>query len=44
MTTYNIKKFLLSELKLDKTYFKKKIIDGHGLNRITKEILNEKKG
>ena len=43
MTTYNIKKFLLSELKLDKTYFKK-IIDGHGLNRITKEILNEKKG
>ena len=43
MTTYNIKKFLLSELKLDKTYFKRKIVDGYGLNRITKEILNEKR-
>lgn len=45
ITIYNIKKFLLSEFKLDNTHFKRKkrIVDGYGLNRIVKVILDEKK-
>jgi spore coat polysaccharide biosynthesis predicted glycosyltransferase SpsG len=45
MSINNIKEFLLNELKSNKTYFKrKKIVDGYGLNRIVKVILDEKKG
>ncbi len=44
MSIQNIKQFLLSGLKSNKTYLKKKrIVDGYGLNRIVKVILDEKK-
>ena len=39
-----VEKFLLKGLKKNKTYSKKKrIVDGYGLNRIVKAILDEKK-
>jgi len=44
MSIYNIKKFLLNELKSNKTRLKsRRIVDGYGLNRIVKVILDEKK-